>query len=265
MVSGFLAPRAIATKVPRAGRSADIVPCSERTVGERALGEAVVHRARSSGKRRVSAHPGRAMLGSMNLRAAALSGAAPVVRRALRAVAIALAAALASACGAEEPRAPVSSAAPLEPWVGEFQGLFDDTIEPAAVGLSHDGVAASESPLLALRTRQAELVARMRLQTLTRDTRDETSSYALTFEVGQPPLRAGLVEPTIELRLAEGSQAFELVSSVENTLRGRVFVGFVRRFRGEDGPELHWHMTADSADVHQAVSVAATFDELATP
>lgn len=205
------------------------------------------------------------MLGPMNVCAASPWGSAKVGRRAFRTVGIALAAVLASACGGEEARAPVSSGVPLEPWAGELQGLFDDTIEPAAVGLSHDGRAASESPLLALRTRQAELVARMRLQTLTRDTRDETSSYALTFEVGQPPLRAGLDERAIELRLAEGSQAFELVSSVENTLRGRVFVGFVRRFRGEDGPELHWHLTTDSADVHQAVGVAATFDELTTP
>lgn len=159
-------------------------------------------------------------------------------------------------CGCEPASSPVTVQAPRDAWVGPYQGLFDDAIDPVAVGLLQSGESPAESPLLADRTKLAELVARMRLQTLSRDTRAGRSSYALTFEVGEPPFRAQIADRRIELYVAPNTMAFELVSSVENTLRGRTFTGFVRRFATAGGSELHWHLTADTVEVHQAVAAA---------
>ncbi len=167
------------------------------------------------------------------------------------------------ACDDPAPLPARAPSAALVPWAGNYVTLFDDAIDPAALGYSLDGKNPAVDPLLKHRTKAAELVARMKLLTVSRDANGTRPRYLLNLRVGLPPLaRARLQEVDLELAIAQGTSAFELLSSNESGLRGRIFIGFVRRFAGVDGPVLRWHLTADSPEVAQAVQTAAALDDL---
>jgi hypothetical protein len=154
----------------------------------------------------------------------------------------------------------------LDPWTGTLRGLFDDSIHPAAVGLSLEGEPPQEDRLLPSRARAADVVARMRVSTVTSDSVGAKQTYYLTLQVGQPPLtRSKLAERSFELVVRPESPAFGIVSSLDTGLRGHTFIGFVRRFAGEPEPAIHWHLTADSAEVALAISDASALDEAAEP
>lgn len=154
----------------------------------------------------------------------------------------------------------------LEPWAGPLRGLFDDSIHPAAVGLSLDGEAAHDDPLLLSRARAADVVARMRVTTVTADTVGAKQTYYLTVQVGDPPLMpAKLPNRTFELVVRPGRPSFGIVSSIDTGLRGRTFIGFVRRFAGEAEPEIHWHLTADTPQVALAISETTLREDVEEP
>ncbi|HZO15556.1 MAG TPA: cobalamin ABC transporter substrate-binding protein [Polyangiaceae bacterium] len=169
--------------------------------------------------------------------------------------------ALATACSKKKSKSP---AVEMGPWKAEMRDMFDDRIHPGAVGLAMDAGAPASDPLLRMRAQAAEVVARMRVQTLTRDTVGARITYTLSLQVGQPPLMpAKLEQRVIEVSIGPESDTFGLVQSLEGQLRGRTFIGFVRRFTGKDGPELHWHLTADTNDVAQVIQEVALLEEMA--
>ena len=151
----------------------------------------------------------------------------------------------------------------LDPWQGPLAALFDDSINPAAVGLSLEGTRAQDDPMLRSRSGTADLVARVRVQTVTRDAVGAKITYHLVLQVGEPPLVSSrLTDRTLELVIHQSSPAFGIVSSLEPSLRGRTFIAFVRRFAGAHRPELHWMLTADTPEVAALVS-ASTIVEAA--
>jgi hypothetical protein len=166
-------------------------------------------------------------------------------------------------CGGTDPDASAPKA-PLVRWEGQMRDLFDDQIDSAAVGLSLDGRAPQADPLLRLRTTEADIVARMRVQTVTRDTAGARTSYVLSMQVGQPTLMPPKDDRRdLELFVDQASSAFSIVSSLDTTMRGKIFIGFVRRFATDDGSELHWHLTADSQEVAAVIQEIAVLEDLA--
>ena len=166
-------------------------------------------------------------------------------------------------CGGSDKVTVASTDEPLDPWQGPLAALFDDSINPAAVGLSLEGTRAQDDPMIRSRCGTADLVARLRINTVTRDAVGAKITYHLILHVGEPPLlRTKLADRTLELVIHQSSSAFGIVSSLEPSLRGRTFIGFVRRFAGPHGPELHWMLTADTPEVAAVVS-AATIGEAA--
>jgi hypothetical protein len=152
----------------------------------------------------------------------------------------------------------------LSPWRGELRDMFDDKIHPAAVGLAMDVSAPATDPLLRLRAQEAELVARMRIQTVTRDTVGARTTYTLSLQVGQPRLMpSSFGSDVVELSIGQDESSFGVIQSLETQLRGRMFIGFVRNFSGKDGPELHWHLTADAPEVAEVIQEVALLEEMA--
>lgn len=150
------------------------------------------------------------------------------------------------------------------PWEGEQRDLFDDAITPAAVGLAMDGSSPAHDPLLRLRAQSAELVARLRVQTVTRDSVGAKTSFVINLQVGQPPLMAPkLDDASIEISVGPDTGAFGIVQSLESSFGGRTFIGFVKRFAGEEGPVAHWHLTADTAEVAQVIQEVKALEDLA--
>ncbi len=172
--------------------------------------------------------------------------------------------ALVVGCGGTDPD-PSAPKTPLVAWDGQMRDLFDDQIDSAAVGLSLDGRAPQADPLLRLRTTEAEIVARMRVQTVTRDTAGARTSYVLAMQVGQPTLLPAKLDlKDLELFVDQSSSSFGMVHSLDTTLRGKIFIGFVRRFAGEEGGSvLHWHLTADTQEVMAVIQEIAVLEEVA--
>ncbi|AUX40124.1 cobalamin ABC transporter substrate-binding protein [Sorangium cellulosum] len=192
-------------------------------------------------------------------------GAAPL-RVALAALA---ALGLAGGCLAELER-PATLADPrsgLLAWEGHHREVFDDNIEPAAVGFSLDGSSPRSDPFLRERAQTADVVARVRVNTVTVDSIGEQSSYHLGIQVGYPPLATPRVaDRTFELHIRPTSRAFGIAKAIDARLRGLIFIAFIRRFAGEAGePDIHWHLSPDTAEVAAAVKEAVALGELAAP
>jgi hypothetical protein len=191
------------------------------------------------------------------------SGNEPMVMKRRAALMISLACAVLAACGGNGTEANGPSGS-FPRWEGELRTLFDDEIDSTAVGLAMDGRSPAADPLLGLRAQSAEIAARVRVQTVTRDTAGARTSYTLTLQIGMPPLMPlKLQRETIDLSITPATGAFGIVQSLEASMRGRTFIGFARRFAGAEGPELHWHLAADDAEVAKIVQELAVMEELA--
>jgi hypothetical protein len=148
--------------------------------------------------------------------------------------------------------------------MGRAREVFDDGIDPAAVGLSMEGPSPKADPFLRERAQTADIVARVKVTTVTVDSIGEETMYHLVVLVGVPPLATPRIpDPTFELLIRPSSRAFGIARAFDARLQGLTFVGFIQRFAGADGePELHWHLSADTEEVVAAVRDAVALAEL---
>jgi len=176
---------------------------------------------------------------------------------------------LASGLGATacEPAQPAkgASASGLPTWEGHAREVFDDGIDPSAVGLTLEGPSPRLDAHLRERAQTADVVSRVRVQTVTVDSVGDQQTYHLGIEVGTPTLAAArLPERSFELSIKSSSSAFGIAKSFDARLRGQVFVGFLKRYGVDEGePVLHWHLAPDTAEVVAAVKEAVALREIA--
>lgn len=169
--------------------------------------------------------------------------------------------------GCGEPPSGAHSAQPTGPlpvWEGHQREVFDDNLDPAAVGLSMDAPSPRTDPFLRERSQTGDIVARFKVQTVTLDSMGDSEHYHLGLLVGRPTLvEPRMPDSSIELAIRTGAPAFAVVKSFDARLRGKTFIGFVRKFQGADGePELHWHLSADTEAVAASVKEAVALREL---
>jgi hypothetical protein len=175
--------------------------------------------------------------------------------------------ALAPATGCDPPtpaQAAAAAAVGLPKWETKSRQLFDDNIDPAAVGLSMEGPSPRADTFLRERAQTADVVARVRINTVTVDSVGEQRTYHLGIQVGVPTLVAAKAsDRTFELNIKPTSGAIGIARAFDARLQGLTFVGFVRRFANDDGEvEVHWHLSADTAEVIAAVKEAVALREL---
>ena len=180
-------------------------------------------------------------------------------------VRLALGLALCAVAGCE-PSQPghTASSSSLPRWDGRARQLFADNIDPAAVGLSMEGPSPRSDAGLRERAQTADVVARVRVQTVTVDSVGEQKTYHLGIQVGVPTLaEAKVPDRTFELLIKPTSGAFGIARAFDARLRGQTFVGFIKRFTNEDGEvEVHWHLSPDTAEVVSAVKEAVALREI---
>lgn len=159
-----------------------------------------------------------------------------------------------------EPAQPAHTAVTgnLPKWEGRPRQIFDDNIDPAAVGLSMDGPTPRNDAFLRERAQTADVVARVRVQTVTVDSVGDQKTYHLGIQVGIPTLTAAKApDRSFELSIKPTSGAFGIAKAFDSRLRGQTFIGFVKRFTTEDGEvEVHWHLSSDTAEVVDAIKEA---------
>ena len=179
---------------------------------------------------------------------------------------LALPAALLALGGAAcEPGQPAKSEAGALPrWDGHSQEVFDDNIDPAAVGLSLEGPSPRSDAHLRERAQTADVVARVRVQTVTLGSAGDQQTYHLGIQVGVPPLaEAKVPDRSFDLSIKQSSSAFGIAKSFDSRLRGQTFVGFLKRYGSDDGDTVvHWHLAPDTAEVVAAVKEAVVLREI---
>ena len=162
------------------------------------------------------------------------------------------------------PPARTVAGAGLPHWEARPRQIFDDNIDPAAVGLSMDGPSPRSDAFLRERAQTADVVARVRVNTVTVDSMGEQQSYHLGIQVGVPTLtEAKVSDRSFELSIRPTSGAFGIARAFDSRLRGKTFIGFVKRFSAEDGDmEIHWHLSPDTAEVVAAIKEAMALREI---
>ncbi len=168
-----------------------------------------------------------------------------------------------SACGStgRDPNAP---SRPLPTYAGRASDLFDDNIEPSAVGLDFDkSYSPKADPLLRERAQVADAVLRVKVATVTskRDGPDATYQIGLhTIEklTGQNP------PPTdFTIAITKASDSHGIMKNFESRLVTFPFVAFVREFVRPDGDrEVHFHLAPDTKEVKAAVGEAVILGEV---
>jgi hypothetical protein len=179
--------------------------------------------------------------------------------RLLGLAAIALTIVLAS-CSSAKPAAVVPTHV-LPAYGGHEAALFDDGIDPQAVGYSLEpAVSPRQDTLLRERTRLGDRVVRAQVTSIT-STRNESGP---TWQIGLHTLErlAGEREadPDFTLHVKATAPGAKVMRVFDRRLIGLPLLAFMREFEptNGDGPgELHFHLASQDKDELDAVRVAA--------
>lgn len=184
-------------------------------------------------------------------------------RRALQGlIGAALASTVVTGCSSDK-RDANSPESDLEPWDGQLRELFNDEIHPGAVGLSMDSQAPARDPLLRLRTTNSDVAARLKVVTVDHYSVGAKTSFVLKLQLIPPPFfEPKLDDSEFEVVIKKHMSSFGIVQNLGDKLREMMFIGFMRKFPGEEGPVVHWHLTEDSEAVAEVVKEAAILDEI---
>ncbi len=166
--------------------------------------------------------------------------------------------------GADVAEGPVSAKSlGLPNWVGNSKDLFDDQIDPASLGLVPPKTARKDQTLWA-RSQEAEIVGRVRVQTVTVDSRGGDATYHLGLRFADQLLAPTNLEARdFEVTIEPRDPSYGLVKALDTGLQGRTFVGFVKRFAGvDDQVDVHFYLAPDSAEVAAAVQEAVAIKEV---
>jgi hypothetical protein len=149
------------------------------------------------------------------------------------------------------------------PYQGQARTLFDDLIEPNAVGLADVASKPRTDPVLRARVQAAEAVARVRVATVSVDSAGGKPIYRISLDLGGGTIvRRGFTDQRVEISVRSDSPAFGVVKWLDTRLIGRTFMGFFRRYAGPEDIELRFHLSPDSPEVYAAVKEAATLSEV---
>jgi hypothetical protein len=152
---------------------------------------------------------------------------------------------------------------PLPSYAGHALDLFDDSIEPKAVGLEADQRADPRGDaMLRERAQLSDATLRVRVSTLTTKHDGAETFYQLGLRTIEnlggpfPP------EAAFAVSMGSRSSSLGLVRNLEDAIVGKSFVAFVRAFVLPDGDrELHFHFAPDTPAEVAAVKAAVSKTE----
>jgi hypothetical protein len=169
-----------------------------------------------------------------------------------------------AACGSSStpgPEAPARTG-PLAPWAGPLGALFPDAIDPAAVGLAMMPGSPRSDPYLRDRTQASEVLARVRVSTVTSELVGDQPTYHLALVPFGEALVPGPPPPDrVEIVVRPGSAGAGVLKALQGRMVGRTFIGFFRSFAGGDEPVVHFHLAPDSPETAAGVREAAALGE----
>ena len=179
------------------------------------------------------------------------------------AVAAALALSLGGAGGCGPATGPGAKSRPLPAYAGRAADLFDDSIDPAAVGMDFDkGYTPKADPMLRERAQVSDAVLRVKVATVTGKKDGPEASYQLGLHVVEKVTGKNPPPDDFTVAVGKASEAHGILKNFEGRLVGYPFVAFVREFVRPDGDhEVHFHLSPDTKEVKGAVNDAVVLGE----
>jgi hypothetical protein len=162
------------------------------------------------------------------------------------------------------PAAGTAPDGPRPPYAGESLSLFDDAIDPHAVGLELQAkVNPKSDPQVRARALASDVVLRARVATVTGEAGSGARSYQLIFKTVERVAGKHPVGDEFTLRVEQTSPSIGIVRSMEGQLVGKTLVVYVKSFSRPDGQsDLHFHASADEPDLIAAVQNLILANEL---
>jgi len=157
---------------------------------------------------------------------------------------------------------------PLPPYLGHATELFDDGIEPTAVGFPMDPNGSPQGDTrVRERTQTGDAVVRAQVRTVTSKAEDRGLSWQIGFHVVERIGGTGPLEQNFTLSVLPSDPASGIVHAFEARLIGKTFIVFVREFshagahQGDPG-DLRFHVAGDTPDQAKAVKAAVLLEEV---
>jgi hypothetical protein len=152
---------------------------------------------------------------------------------------------------------------PLPAYAGRAADLFDDSIDPAAVGMDFaKGYTAKADPLLRERAQVSDAVVRVKIATVTGKKDGPEANYQLGLHIVEKVTGANPPPADFTVAVSKSSESHGILKNFEGRLVGYPFVAFVREFVRPDGDhEVHFHLAPDTKEVKSAVADAVVLGE----
>jgi hypothetical protein len=172
-----------------------------------------------------------------------------------------------ASCGGGTPDAR-SPDRPLPPYIGHATELFDDSIEPTAVGFPMDPSGSPQGDTrVRERTQTGDAVVRARVKTVTSKVEDRGNSWQIGFHIVERLGGTGPLEADFTLPVMPSDPASGIVHAFEARLIGKTFIVFVREFSHAGAPQgdpgdLRFHVAPDSPEEAQAVKAGVLLEQV---
>jgi hypothetical protein len=149
----------------------------------------------------------------------------------------------------------------LPAYAGREAALFDDGIDPQAVGYNLDpGVAPREDSLLRERTLLGDRVVRAQVVSITSTRNDSGRTWQIGLHTLERLAGEGGGDPEFTLRMNGSAPGASVMRTFDGRLIGIPLMAFIREFEPTGGAgrsELHFHLASQDKDEVDAVRVAA--------
>jgi hypothetical protein len=179
---------------------------------------------------------------------------------------VAATALLCASCAEATPAtsAPPAPAKVLDAYAGRATALFDDDIEPQALGYTYGGGRRSyDAGLLRERTRLGDRVVRARVVTVTSSDTGEAHVLHLGLHAVEELVPRGSADPDFTLDITGAAGGAGALRDLEPLLAGHTVIAFLRAYADAgDRPRVHFHLTRDAEGEADAVRKACVAVDL---
>jgi hypothetical protein len=167
-----------------------------------------------------------------------------------------------TACGAST----VRRAGPPPTYGGHSVELFDDAIEPRAVGYELDrALPPMNDKLLRERAQVGDAVVRARVTTVTSKDEDRGRSWQIALHSIEKLGGTGPLATDFTVHMDPHGPSAGIMRAFGGRLISMTFIAFVREFADPEAPgesDLHFHLTPDGKADLAAVRAAFTLEQV---